>query len=567
MLAIFIGSSLLTNNLIASKSDTWLPPPDTISVSLSLGCGEDSLLLCANTEGLTGTLDAIFTCSSPTNGSLSIGNDTCFTYRPFNNFSGQDAACIVVCDLSVCDTFYFEITVDSCDTAPPCVDLPYDLLAISSKDCNNEVRVCTPFPLGEALLYDYFVNGILYNGNLGVCTFDTVILYSLTALPDGGQNGPYELVSWEVDGNDYSGSFNNADEFVALLNGLDPNGQWELESSALNTFTFNTASNYGQMTVVQTASNDQVILGKITATAPVGSSIYLPFGIHDVVLQHQTDTQCRDSFTAVVHCDQSRFVYDTIGIGESKTMCFDPSFLSGALQDVNFKCLFGCSNVDISQNGDCLTYIGAVDGTDTILMQGCDQYGLCDSTFQVIRVIDYSMAPEAHPDFDTTQQDTPFNLDLFGNDEINGELKSINLIQQPQHGVLSISTDFEITYIPDEDYCGMDFLIYEICNESGCDVETATILINCKTPLIYNGFSPNDDGKNDRFTIFNIESYPENELHVFNRWGNLVYEKKNYKNEWDGRSMDQMNLPDGSYFYIFEVKSRLPVKGFVEIRR
>ena len=564
---VLLGLIILTNSLSASKSDSWMPPPDTIPVTLTLGCGEDSLQLCANTNGLNGPLNAIFTCAFPSNGNLSISNDTCFFYKPFPGFYGMDETCIVVCDLNSCDSFYFEITVDSCTTTPPCADLPYDLLAISSKDCNNQVRVCNPFPLGEALLYDYFIEGVLYTGNLGVCTFDTVIIYSLSALPDGGQDGPYQLQSWEVNGDAFSGTFNNLDELVLLLNIFDPNGGWELDPSNSNAISYNTSTDYGQMTVIQTASNDQVILPKITASAPVGSSIYLPFGVHEVTLQHQTNSQCRDSFTAVVHCDQSRFVFDTIGIGESKTICFDPSYLTGTLDDVNFKCLHGCQNVNTVQNGDCLSYIGTVAGTDTILMQGCDQFGLCDSTFQVIRVIDYSMGPVARPDFDTTLQDTPFTLGILDNDDINGELKSINFIESPQHGVFSITTDFFITYIPDEGYCGTDFFAYEICNESGCSVATSNILISCKNALIYNGFSPNGDGKNETFTIFDIESFPENELHVYNRWGNLVYEKKNYKNEWDGRYIDNSLLPDGSYFYIFKIKSRLPMKGFVEIRR
>jgi 3-oxoadipate CoA-transferase alpha subunit len=36
------------------------------------------------------------------------------------------------------------------------------------------------------------------------------------------------------------------------------------------------------------------------------------------------------------------------------------------------------------------------------------------------------------------------------------------------------------------------------------------------------------------------------------RWGNLVYEKESYLNEWFGQDMDGNTLSDGTYFVIFE---------------
>ncbi|MFZ4263891.1 gliding motility-associated C-terminal domain-containing protein, partial [Sphingobacterium sp. HJSM2_6] len=49
---------------------------------------------------------------------------------------------------------------------------------------------------------------------------------------------------------------------------------------------------------------------------------------------------------------------------------------------------------------------------------------------------------------------------------------------------------------------------------------SATVAPNCLK--IYNEFSPNDDGQNDYFYIDCIDQYPDNQLEIFNRWGNLV---------------------------------------------
>jgi gliding motility-associated-like protein len=49
------------------------------------------------------------------------------------------------------------------------------------------------------------------------------------------------------------------------------------------------------------------------------------------------------------------------------------------------------------------------------------------------------------------------------------------------------------------------------------------------------GFSPNGDGKNDFFTIKGILDFPENELTIYNRWGEKVFESTEQSKGWDGR--------------------------------
>jgi gliding motility-associated-like protein len=70
-------------------------------------------------------------------------------------------------------------------------------------------------------------------------------------------------------------------------------------------------------------------------------------------------------------------------------------------------------------------------------------------------------------------------------------------------------------------------------------------------------FTPNGDGKNDGFVIKNIENYPNNTLKIFNRWGNLVFQKDKYQNEFEGfaNTGDQVGkskLPAGTYYVILD---------------
>ncbi|HTK22390.1 MAG TPA: gliding motility-associated C-terminal domain-containing protein [Mucilaginibacter sp.] len=67
---------------------------------------------------------------------------------------------------------------------------------------------------------------------------------------------------------------------------------------------------------------------------------------------------------------------------------------------------------------------------------------------------------------------------------------------------------------------------------------------------IPNVFTPNGDGFNDTFIIKDLNKYPENDLVIFNRWGNSVFQEKNYHNEWTGTG-----LSEGTYFYVLKVKS------------
>ncbi|WP_125723033.1 PKD domain-containing protein [Flavobacterium ustbae] len=92
----------------------------------------------------------------------------------------------------------------------------------------------------------------------------------------------------------------------------------------------------------------------------------------------------------------------------------------------------------------------------------------------------------------------------------------------------------------------------QIDTNSSNNQDSASVKASCFK--IYNEFSPNDDGQNDTFYIDCIEQYPDNQLEIFNRWGNLVYYKKGYDNTWDGKADGSAKtLPEGTYFYILDL--------------
>ena len=69
---------------------------------------------------------------------------------------------------------------------------------------------------------------------------------------------------------------------------------------------------------------------------------------------------------------------------------------------------------------------------------------------------------------------------------------------------------------------------------------------------IPNAFTPNGDGKNDLWQIKNIELYPNCNMKIFNRWGNLLFESNGYPEFWNGR-YNGNKLPSETYYYILNL--------------
>ncbi|WP_345145544.1 HYR domain-containing protein [Flavobacterium ginsengiterrae] len=117
-------------------------------------------------------------------------------------------------------------------------------------------------------------------------------------------------------------------------------------------------------------------------------------------------------------------------------------------------------------------------------------------------------------------------------------------------------------------------------NQDGCQAEdyiTITVIPAEKDETKY-GFSPNGDGINDFWEIDGITNYPENEVLIYSRWGDLVFQTKGYNNSTNvfsgiankSRSLGANQLPEGTYF--FEIRTEQPnhfkkTKGYLVLKR
>ncbi|MEX1132711.1 MAG: gliding motility-associated C-terminal domain-containing protein, partial [Flavobacteriales bacterium] len=121
---------------------------------------------------------------------------------------------------------------------------------------------------------------------------------------------------------------------------------------------------------------------------------------------------------------------------------------------------------------------------------------------------------------------------------------------------------------------GNNWFIWTVDNGTcGATADSMLVFIkDCLTIRVPDAFSPNGDGVNDTFVIPNIESYPENNFQVFNRWGNKVLDRSPYVNNWDGESqfgaMFGEKLPESTYYYVLDLGDGSDAyTGFIYLRR
>ena len=91
--------------------------------------------------------------------------------------------------------------------------------------------------------------------------------------------------------------------------------------------------------------------------------------------------------------------------------------------------------------------------------------------------------------------------------------------------------------------------------------------------FIPEGFSPNGDGVNDEFVLRGVSGLTVS-LEVYNRWGHLVYQNADYRNDWDGKpnagilpNGNDYGVPDGTYYYVIKLSDGRKFVRYMTINR
>ncbi|MCB9167256.1 MAG: gliding motility-associated C-terminal domain-containing protein [Flavobacteriales bacterium] len=96
------------------------------------------------------------------------------------------------------------------------------------------------------------------------------------------------------------------------------------------------------------------------------------------------------------------------------------------------------------------------------------------------------------------------------------------------------------------------WFVLTVTAQNGC-ADVDSVLITVVPDInIPSGFSPNDDGWNDVWEIDRIDMFPDCEVEVYNRWGELLFQSVGYKEPWDGK-YNGSYVPVGTYYYVIRL--------------
>lgn len=265
-----------------------------------------------------------------------------------------------------------------------------------------------------------------------------------------------------------------------------------------------------------------------------------------------------------------------IHIGTVKEYCVDTSQFTGLMTSFTDICsdLSGDAVNFVLLDNFCVSYGGLALGTETSCLVFCDDTGMCDTTTFIVQVVPDSVSTlpaNAVDDYMETTEDSPVTLNILANDLLpnNGAFTSLTILQQATNGSAIIDIAGNLTYSPGQGFCGgVDTIMYEVCNITSCDraniYVTVAECLNIDGIFVYDGFSPNGDFINEFWKIHGLDEFPDHHIYVYNRWGNLVFETKNYQNDWDGK-WESTPLTPGTYYYLIDDGAGKRLTGYLHI--
>jgi hypothetical protein len=122
-------------------------------------------------------------------------------------------------------------------------------------------------------------------------------------------------------------------------------------------------------------------------------------------------------------------------------------------------------------------------GTTTFTYVVCDADGRCDDATVTVTVDPADDTPVANDDAIVIRDGKPVVIPVVDNDDdADGDPLTVDIVDQPEHGTVTVNDDGTITYTPDEGYDGDDTFTYEICDPSGnCSEATVTVEVEGST--------------------------------------------------------------------------------------
>ena len=534
---------------------------------------------------------------NPMNGTVVINPNGTYTYTPDENYVGNDQFIYTICD---------DGTPQACDTATVYLTIMIENTVIAKNDINQTLKnievtgsVITndEDPQNNAFTVDTDLVAQPANGTVSI---NAEGIYTYT--PNTDFVGE-DIFTYRICDSGIPQACDTADVVITIIDidtttnnppiGVVDNGTTLRDVPMTGQISTNDGDPDGDGIVIDTIPVVPPSNGTVNIN-PDGSFVYVPnpnfvgldtffYSVCDNAVPPLCDTSMVIVDVLPSTLDNLVFANDDAGFGPMNTTIngslvlndFDP-------QGNDFTAMI--SPVSDPSNGTVVinpdgTYNYTPDqdyfGNDEFVYTICDDGApvACDTATVYLTIFPGAPTePEivAVDDIDTTTVDTPVGIKILSNDLIPSDVYDVNIIVEPSNGTVVIDSLGFAVYTPNPGYCSStpDEFQYEICTNSSCDTASVQVYVECTDLNFVSGFSPNDDGVNDFFVIQGAQDYPNNVLKIYNRWGNLVFEKENYDNSWNGKWIqDSAPVPDGTYFYVWDNGSGKRYSGYIEVHR
>lgn len=152
-------------------------------------------------------------------------------------------------------------------------------------------------------------------------------------------------------------------------------------------------------------------------------------------------------------------------------------------------------------------------------------------------------------------------MNVLLNDDLSGVLDTVIAgYTSPASGILTyLDPKQSFLYTAEPEFRGKVTFQYVVCNPDAtcfapCDSAQVEIdVLNLPDPS--EGLVLEDPGLNGQWVIKGLSGFTRVEVRILNRWGDVVYETEQYRNEdpWAGRNGGQGGfVPPGTYYYVLQ---------------